>query len=529
MDALVRVGGVGRELAAWWLPITVWTGALLVLALLLDRVLRGRVGPGMRAILFGAVLVRAALPIDWQAPLGVVANAPSTPLVVAAPTVADAPAIAAETQASAHAVEMPSVSPDALGLAIAAIWLLGTLLVVGTVLARMRVGIDGRAREAVKIDDATAWLDPALGPMIVGLRRPRIVLPRKLVDTLDRDVLGAVVRHELTHIRHRDGWVALALALICALVWPVVPVWIAASRIRLAMELRADAHAVQGLGDAAIKAYRKLLLELAAQRWLGPSAAVGMGAVSGLHARLRALASARRPWRLQVLFVAPLAIALVVTSGVRTAEQASLAAVALGGTPRIAAGPIPFPHCADTDAAKALPIPADHDAQLLATGRTRLALATRAMLLPSVETIDWTDALRGLMVELRDVPVGQAEVRFVIGLSEARRGRLKEAEHDLAETAWLAASHRDDHLAAEAAFALVDVVERSGHADEAKSWSVHAFAASRRLGQDRFAYRATALRALARIAERRGEAELAREHTENAAQAERECNMQLVD
>ncbi len=80
------------------------------------------------------------------------------------------------------------------------------------------------------------------GPMTWGVFRPVIMLPDEALDW-PAERLATVLRHELAHVRRRDG-LAQALALIaCALYWPNPLVWGAARA------LRREAPHTRGLGQ----------------------------------------------------------------------------------------------------------------------------------------------------------------------------------------------------------------------------------------------------------------------------------------
>jgi Zn-dependent protease with chaperone function len=533
MDALNDLAALGRALPSWWLAATAWTSVVLVLALGLDRLLRAHIGPGTRALLYAAVLLRAALPSDWHAPLGVVGEPAVEQLTIAVPD-ADAPAstiprprdleLAAPVSAAAPAV-------DTLGLGLAAIYLLGVAAVGTTVLARLRRGrLAARTEARHEIAGTVTYLHDSLGPMIVGLRHPRVVLPRGFIDSVDREVLTAVVRHELAHIHHRDGWVAVLLALACALAWPIVPVWIAAARIRLAMELRADADALHGMAEPTVRGYRRLLLELATQRWHGPRVGVGLGPIDGLRTRLAAMKLVpRSTWAVQLLFTVPLAIVLLVCAGPRRSPPRAVLSSALAEAPMLALDDrtIPFPHCRGVAPATTIPIPRGSDAEQLGDARAKIEMMTKVLLETPLGSVDYTEGMTALIDELRTAGpmLAYAEARFVRGLSHVRHGRLEAAEQDLGEAAWTAGASGHEHLLAEAALAMVDVAERMGNDDDASAWLDHAAAAQRRGGSSMQVMAAAAGRARARIANRRGDVPAYHAETRLADAQERRCDM----
>jgi hypothetical protein len=128
------------------------------------------------------------------------------------------------------------------------------------------------------------------GPMTWGVFRPVILLPDEAIDW-PAERLVTVLRHELAHVRRRDG-LAQALALFaCALYWPNPLVWAAARALRREAELAAD--------DAVIAAgvlpsdYAGQLLELAAEwreRRLTPTG-LAMAAPPALSQRVQSILS----------------------------------------------------------------------------------------------------------------------------------------------------------------------------------------------------------------------------------------------
>jgi hypothetical protein len=128
------------------------------------------------------------------------------------------------------------------------------------------------------------------GPMTWGVLRPVILLPDAALDW-PAERLATVLRHELAHVRRRDG-LAQALALIaCALYWPNPLVWAAARALRRESELAAD--------DAVIASgvlpsdYAGQLLELAAEwreRRLTPTG-LAMAAPPALSQRVHSILS----------------------------------------------------------------------------------------------------------------------------------------------------------------------------------------------------------------------------------------------
>jgi len=116
------------------------------------------------------------------------------------------------------------------------------------------------------------------GPMVVGLLRPCILIPRALVDTLEPDALRDILQHEIAHIRRGDLWLAAALRVALAVFWWSPFLRLINARLELAREMACDARAAHGSG-ARIDYAGSLLASVEKLLALGerpPSLAVGM-------------------------------------------------------------------------------------------------------------------------------------------------------------------------------------------------------------------------------------------------------------
>ena len=98
-----------------------------------------------------------------------------------------------------------------------------------------------------------------LSPFCIGLFRPKVFLPARLLEIGDSDMIESIIAHELAHIKRNDDfWIKLQSALqILYFFHPVV--WIANSRIHLARECICDAL-VLSKNKLSIDTYGKSLL-----------------------------------------------------------------------------------------------------------------------------------------------------------------------------------------------------------------------------------------------------------------------------
>jgi beta-lactamase regulating signal transducer with metallopeptidase domain/protocatechuate 3,4-dioxygenase beta subunit len=114
-------------------------------------------------------------------------------------------------------------------------------------------------------------------PLAVGWLRPVIILPLTALTGLPSDQLGAILAHELAHVRRYDYLVNLAQSVIDTLLFYHPAAWWISGRIRAEREHCCDDLAVQVCGDRL--AYVRALAAIEEQRkegWLlAPSARDG--------------------------------------------------------------------------------------------------------------------------------------------------------------------------------------------------------------------------------------------------------------
>ncbi|MGQ0642467.1 MAG: M56 family metallopeptidase [Gemmatimonadaceae bacterium] len=175
-------------------------------------------------------------------------------------------------------------------------WLIG-LWVCATTLISVRLVLGSRAlRRSAQtwsrsdVCGVSVWISEAYGPAVIGLRHPKIVVPRRIAE-LSLEEQRLALAHELEHIAARDQCLVHAAALIVAAV-PWNPfVWFAARRLRSAIEIDCDARVLQNKPN--VSAYASLVLHVAS--WPRESAAaalaLGAGAITQLERRLRIMMS----------------------------------------------------------------------------------------------------------------------------------------------------------------------------------------------------------------------------------------------
>jgi beta-lactamase regulating signal transducer with metallopeptidase domain len=162
---------------------------------------------------------------------------------------------------------------------------LGVGLSFGIAYARLR-----RARRrwpVVDLHGSRVRVAPEIGPVVVGLVRPEIVIPRWTLRRTPEEQ-RVIVAHEAAHVAAGDP-LLLAVACACVAIMPWNPVlWIVLSRLRLAVELDCDARVLRG--GVSPHSYGSLLVDVAESVSPLPFAATALADDSShLHQRILAM------------------------------------------------------------------------------------------------------------------------------------------------------------------------------------------------------------------------------------------------
>ncbi len=271
----------GHALAEWLLPVNAWTAALLVSVLLCDRALGRRTRASLRILLYAPVALRALLPFSWSFPVGRV------------------PRIATLLPLDSLSASVPASAPFAPWCAALSVVYVAvsSALVLRAVVRRRQLARALATARVATIEGAPCpvLIHRELGPMVVGLMAPRIVLPEAMLEGADGSALACVLKHEAAHLRRGDAWLSAAMEWGLVVLWPVAPLWVAAARVRHLMELACDEAALAGADAAERRRYGHVLLDVAEQGSLAFAGAGPLHFGSMLRARIEAIALLR-PW-----------------------------------------------------------------------------------------------------------------------------------------------------------------------------------------------------------------------------------------
>lgn len=152
-------------------------------------------------------------------------------------------------------------------------------------------------------------------PALVGLIKPRILLPAGLEETFSPQEREIMLDHEAAHLRAGDPWWILAADLITLALWFLPPVWIFRGRLVAALEESCDRRVLERRREITPQDYGLTLLKV-----LSTPAATG--------APLPAMASPRRLVKARIRLIAqPKQASLLLTA---LAMVALLGACSLG-------------------------------------------------------------------------------------------------------------------------------------------------------------------------------------------------------
>jgi len=291
-----------------WLLRTSWQVAVLVLLILaLQRVFGSRIAPRWRYALWWIVVLRLVLPpisiagIDLEKSL-VPEQAQTAEVEIAAPapeaaesvtmapptrpepvtTVPPAPLEAAPVVEVETSPQAPTTSPGLpYGTILLGIWIAGVVGLLAFTLIREALAASKlsfappvrfpevaplvdrcRAEAGIRRRVAVAITERTRVPALIGLFRPRLLLPPSILLSLSQEELRYVIHHELEHVRHHDLIVNWLLQILLCLNWLNPFVWIAFARLRSDREVVRDLGVLSRTPGATGKAYGRTILRI---------------------------------------------------------------------------------------------------------------------------------------------------------------------------------------------------------------------------------------------------------------------------
>lgn len=281
--------GVARVLR--WPTRWIWAASLLASLVVIASAARPVVD-----VVPARVLQRG---IDVAAPGASVAGSAIAHLVNAA-------RLAAQSAIVAGVSSVARWLPAWTGTIAAVLWMLGTATALTVFsLVQLRLRRARRTWPTAHLHGHRVRIAPAVGPAVLGLLRPEIVVPQWLLDRA-ADEQRLVLAHEEEHAVAHDHLLLTAACVVVALVPWHPAAWWSLARLRLALELDCDARVLRR--GAAARSYGEMLIDLAGQcSGFQVGATALADKTSHLERRLLAMRPSTQPFtrlRIAGLFVA---------------------------------------------------------------------------------------------------------------------------------------------------------------------------------------------------------------------------------
>jgi beta-lactamase regulating signal transducer with metallopeptidase domain len=200
-------------------------------------------------------------------------------------------------------IPLPPLSSAALWLAL---WLAGAVVVL--------VGQSWRQWRLARLGE---HLPAGSSPALVGLIRPRVVLPVDFEQRFRPEERALILAHEAVHRQRLDNLWNLCATLLAALHWWNPLAWWAARRLRADQELACDASVLAARPDCGV-IYAAALL---AAHHLRPPAAPIASRWGSAHPLVERIAMLKHPVKAHRSVVALAGLALVVSTGLAWAGQ----------------------------------------------------------------------------------------------------------------------------------------------------------------------------------------------------------------
>jgi beta-lactamase regulating signal transducer with metallopeptidase domain len=442
-DALVRLAD-NRVLvvAGWTLLLIAWESGLIAVLLEVWRTLRSRASARAQysAALLAfsvALLIAAATPallLSYPASAGPQREAVTSR---ASGTVAPSAPVAAMPASQPAAAQLAGIRADVLagwaglawltGVVVLAVKLSGGWLLARRVRRRAIPAISPSARECasrlrselgVSLPIALLQSHEVEAPVVVGWRRPALILPDDVAEQLAPEMVEPLILHELAHIKRHDYVVNLVQTCADLLLFFSPGVTWMSRRIREAREYCCDDVAVVKCGDP--KHYVRALTTLAALGTIH-NAKPSLGAAGPrLIVRVRRLLEEKAMHKLAAGHLAALAtvfVVLVVTGAKVAIVSAAHAGAAVRSMHGAVQDSIPFGYATEQPGSSAVLTrvvsSADHPAELATVRNTATEPISGIVFAVMVEFLPRNQPVRIFTSELRPVSIAPGETAQV--------------------------------------------------------------------------------------------------------------------
>ena len=299
-----QINSTGQVFVNFAIPMLVQSSLLILILLFVDLLLRKKIRAGFRYWIWTLVLVKLALPTSLSTPVslghwfgeelvmmdvGQIISSPSATEINTDRRVPLTPGVEPPLP-----VTGPVISPDVSEVQITwkgivfVSWLV-VVMVMMLMLLQRTLFVRGLVTQAQKangsLNDTLAQCCNSMGirrniglristnmtsPAVCRLFRPVILLPHKLLPSLDVSQLRAILMHELAHLKRFDLWVNFGQTFLQIVYFYNPLLWLANAIIRRAREQAVDEAVLVAMGEKA-QEYLETLVNVAKLAFRGPT------------------------------------------------------------------------------------------------------------------------------------------------------------------------------------------------------------------------------------------------------------------
>ena len=303
------------------------TAGWIVLAVVLLRLLLKKAPKAITCALWVLVAIRLVCPVSIESVLSLIPSAKTVPeeiVYAREPVIHSGVPIINQavnpiiTHSFAPPNTLTSINPIQVFLAVAAnLWILGMIaMVLYAAISYLR--LRKQIAEAVETEKGVFVCDHIFTPFILGIFRPRIILPSAMAEA-DREY---VLAHERAHLRRRDHlWKPLGFVLL-TVYWFNPILWVAYILLCRDIELACDERVIRKMGTEEKKAYTTALLNCSVPRRMIAACPLAFGEV-GVKQRIQNALHYKKPafWIIAVAIVASIVFAVCFLTDPKAEEE----------------------------------------------------------------------------------------------------------------------------------------------------------------------------------------------------------------
>jgi Tol biopolymer transport system component/beta-lactamase regulating signal transducer with metallopeptidase domain len=145
---------------------------------------------------------------------------------------------------------------------------------------------DCKAEMGIRTILGIVTTDKVKSPALFGFIRPRLLLPKGMLETLSREELRYVFLHELAHLKRHDIYIGYLSSLLQVLHWFNPLIWLAFHRLRADRELACDALVLARTQSGQAKDYGRTIVCLL-ERFSRPRHLPAMAGILETKAQLK--------------------------------------------------------------------------------------------------------------------------------------------------------------------------------------------------------------------------------------------------